>query len=147
PVARFSAALTPPADPAPDPRPRSAAQRRRESREQAAELLDVSPSSVDRAAKVLRAGTPELAETVASGRIDVHTAARVADLPPADQQEVAAAPEPKTAAKAKLKRPEPAEPPHPLAAVMVAVSGTSRIVSAAVTGDTEPERRLRDYLA
>jgi hypothetical protein len=53
--------------------------------EQAAAALNVSPRSVDSAAKVLRAGTPELASAVQSGKVSVSRAKDISELPAAEQ--------------------------------------------------------------
>jgi len=58
------------------------------SQENAATLLNVSKRSVERAAKVLNRGTPELIEKVDGGEVSVSAAAAVADLPEAEQRTV-----------------------------------------------------------
>lgn len=72
------------------------------TQEAAAERLDVSRASVQRAAVVVRDGTPELADAVRAGILDVNTAARVTKLPAADQRAVSEAPDPKAAARLRL---------------------------------------------
>lgn len=57
------------------------------SREQAAEMLNVSPRTVASAAKVLDDGIPELIEAVEGGDISVSAAAEIAKLPQEEQQE------------------------------------------------------------
>lgn len=83
----------------------------------AAEQLDVSRSSVQRAAKVLEKA-PEIATAVEQKKLDVKTAAKVADLPKRERKKVAEAPDPKKAAKLALakveaKKPEPEPEPQP----------------------------------
>lgn len=60
------------------------------SQAKAAELLNVSVDSVQRARKVLENGAPELVAAVERGTIHVKTAAAVAQLPIAEQQEALA---------------------------------------------------------
>jgi ParB-like chromosome segregation protein Spo0J len=60
------------------------------SLDDAADLLNVSRSSLVKAKAVLRDGTPDLVELVASGKAPVTTAARVAELPSEEQDEYAA---------------------------------------------------------
>lgn len=60
------------------------------SQSKAAELLNVSVASVERAAKVQREGTPELRSVVQSGRVSVSAAADVAELPKEQQREIVA---------------------------------------------------------
>lgn len=52
---------------------------------QAAGMLSVSGTSVERARRVKRLGTPELAEAVVDGRVTVAKAAEIATLPAAEQ--------------------------------------------------------------
>lgn len=60
------------------------------SQGKAAELLNVSVASVERAAKVQREGMPELRAAVQSGRVSVSAAADVAGLPKSEQREIVA---------------------------------------------------------
>ena len=60
------------------------------SQAKAAELLNVSVASVERASKVQRDGTPELRAAVQSGRVSVSAAADVAELPQHDQAAIVA---------------------------------------------------------
>jgi ParB-like chromosome segregation protein Spo0J len=60
------------------------------SQADAAELLNVSRSAVQRATKVRDEGAPELIAAVTSGEVSVSAAAEVATLPPAEQTEVVA---------------------------------------------------------
>lgn len=55
------------------------------NREEARALLSVGRGSVDRAAKVLDEGTPELIAAVDAGEIKVSAAAVLADLPKTSQ--------------------------------------------------------------
>ena len=55
------------------------------SREEAANLLNVSPRSVAQAAKIDRQGVDELNTAVQNGQASVSAAAQVAELPPAEQ--------------------------------------------------------------
>ena len=57
------------------------------SREEAAELLNVSPRQVARARQVLKHGTEPLIKAVETGEVAVTTAARVAVELPADEQD------------------------------------------------------------
>jgi hypothetical protein len=72
------------------------------SQEQAAEQMGVSRRSLQNAKKVAEKA-PELAEAVKSGELDVKTAAKVADLPPEQRSEIAAADDVKAAAKEALE--------------------------------------------
>ncbi|HLH16232.1 MAG TPA: ParB N-terminal domain-containing protein [Bryobacteraceae bacterium] len=60
------------------------------SRDKAAELLDVSPRTVQTAAKVMHAGAPELIEAVDHGEVSVSAAAEIAELPDDEQRAVVA---------------------------------------------------------
>jgi ParB-like chromosome segregation protein Spo0J len=75
----------------------------------AAEKLNVSTRSVGSAAKVLRTGTKVVADAVASGRVPVSVAAKIADLPSVVQDKIIADPRPdiaiKKAVRAKKGRP------------------------------------------
>lgn len=55
------------------------------TQQQAADLLSVSKTSVERAAVVKKKGTPELADAVTSGQVTVTKAAEIAALPTAEQ--------------------------------------------------------------
>lgn len=79
------------------------------SQAQAAELLNVSRASVQRAAEVQQHGTPGLAAALAAGTVSASAAAEVAKLPEAEQQEIVAQGPAavKEAAKAARQRPEP----------------------------------------
>lgn len=68
------------------------------TQDEAAELLNVSRKSVQRARDVLESGTPELIAAVASGEVTVSDAAAIADEPPKVQK---AAVKAKKAGKAK----------------------------------------------
>lgn len=70
---------------------------------EAAAAQDVSRSSVQRAAKVLREA-PELADAVRDGELDVMTAAKTAALPAETRRRIAAAPDKKKAAEKAFKR-------------------------------------------
>lgn len=71
----------------PEPSPYGEASDLPPSREQAAELLNVSPRQVDRARQVIKHGTESLKAAVESGAVPVATAARVANELPADEQD------------------------------------------------------------
>jgi len=92
-----------------------------ESADQAADMLNVGRGSVERAAKVLRHGTPELVDAVERGDVAVSAAAAVASLPAEDQRDavaggaVAIREKAKAIREAKPKR-SPAPPPSPPAA-------------------------------
>lgn len=78
------------------------------SQSKAAEMLNVSRESVQRAHKVKSTGTPELQNAVTSGQSSVSAAAEVAKLPEEEQREVVAEgasgrPKPQPA----LRRPPP----------------------------------------
>lgn len=60
------------------------------SQQEAADLLNVSRSAVQRAAKVRDDGAPELVEAVQAGTVSVSAAADVAELPKAEQVEIVA---------------------------------------------------------
>jgi hypothetical protein len=79
------------------------------ARDKAGEAVGISGKCVDYGSKVLAKGVPELAEAVDSGKLPVSTAAKVADLPTKEQQEVVTAPSPKKAANQKLKEKARAE--------------------------------------
>lgn len=72
-----------------------------DSRDQAGEAVGVSGSLVDNARKVNRAGVPELKEAVKSGEVTVSRAAKIADLPPAEQLEAIQNPPERTKRPAK----------------------------------------------
>jgi len=57
---------------------------------QTAGLLNVSRNAIQQAKVILRDGTPALADLVSSGKAPVTTGARVAELPPEEQDEYAA---------------------------------------------------------
>jgi hypothetical protein len=57
---------------------------------EAAELLNVSVKSVQRAKKVIEKAIPELTEKVSQGEVAVSTAAVIADLPKKEQSEIVA---------------------------------------------------------
>lgn len=61
------------------------------SQSDAAELMSVSRSAVQRAHAVRETGVPELSEAVESGKVAVSTAAAIATAPPDEQREVIAA--------------------------------------------------------
>jgi hypothetical protein len=60
------------------------------SQAKAAEVVGVSRKSITRAKKVLKKGAPELIDAVDSGKVDVKSAAKVADLPKEEQAAVVA---------------------------------------------------------
>ncbi len=60
------------------------------SQEEAANLLNVSRPSVQRAAQVQQKAIPELTEQVSQGNIAVSTAATLAELPKEEQTEIVA---------------------------------------------------------
>jgi N6-adenosine-specific RNA methylase IME4/ParB-like chromosome segregation protein Spo0J len=69
----------------------------------AAEKLNVSTRSVGSAAKVLRTGTKVVADAVASGRVPVSVAAKIADLPSVVQDKIIADPRPDIAIKKAVR--------------------------------------------
>jgi hypothetical protein len=77
----------------------------------AAEKHDVSRRTVQTARVVIENAEPEVIKAVTDGKLAVSTAAKLADKPPSVQREVAAAPDPKKAAKKALA--EPAQDPKP----------------------------------
>ena len=84
-----------------------------ESAQKAAEMMHVSDFSVKAADKVKKQGVPALVAAVQAGKIAVSAAARIARLPPEQQQEVVAGIEgglkPKQAlAQVKMNQAEPA---------------------------------------
>jgi ParB-like chromosome segregation protein Spo0J len=74
------------------------------ARDQAAELLNVSPRSVEAASKVLAQGETELIQAVTAGEISVSAAAAVAALPKDEQTKVVAQGADAVKAKAKQVR-------------------------------------------
>lgn len=64
--------------------------KRGQARDHAARVMNVSPRSVESAARVLREGAPELVEAVESGRVAVSAAADLAEASHAEQREVVA---------------------------------------------------------
>lgn len=78
-----------------------------QSRDKAAALLGVSPRSVDMASKVLEKGTPELVAAVDRGDVAISRAAKIAELPTAEQAK-AIQKKPRAAkAKPREKQPKP----------------------------------------
>lgn len=71
-------------------------------REQAAQLLNVSPRSVENANKVIKKGSPELVQAVQEGKVKVDAAAVLAELPPEEQNQTLE--EGKQAVKAQVQR-------------------------------------------
>lgn len=91
----------------------------RESRTEAARIMNVSPRSVQAADTVLKRAAPELKSAVAAGKIPVSVAAKLTTLPEAKQREVAAAPKEQVrqAAKAALPAAPAATPRQKLISV------------------------------
>lgn len=89
---------------------------RKVSQGDAAEMLNVSPRSVQSAAAVQAHGAPELIAEVEAGHVSVSAAAEVASLPEAEQAAVVAGGKTAVRAKAKqiregkAKKPKPAKP-------------------------------------
>lgn len=79
------------------------------SQEAAADLLNVSRSAVQRAAKVLDVGAAELVAAVDGGRVSVSTAADIATKPQTEQREIVARGEREILEAAKQIRAEKAE--------------------------------------
>lgn len=73
------------------------------------EKLDVSKRTVTSAVAV-KNKAPELVEPIKAGKLDVHTAAKAADLPKKKREKIAAASDPKQAAKEELAKQEEEEP-------------------------------------
>ena len=73
------------------------------SKGEAAVGWKISKKSIERAKAVLKTGTPKLVERVRDGQLDVATAAKLARLTEAEQEDVAKSDNPKSAATAKLK--------------------------------------------
>lgn len=83
------------------------------SQKDAAEKLGVSERSV-RTAAMVKDEAPELAAPVLNGKLDVHTAAKVAKLPKEKRDKVAKSKNPKEAAEKVLDHePEDTPPPDP----------------------------------
>ena len=84
--------------------------------EMAAEIMGVSPRSVDSAAKVVKAGSADLVAAVEQGKVAVSDAAAASVLPKSEQNQALAAvesgkaPTLRKAAGKKLKRTRPAKP-------------------------------------
>jgi hypothetical protein len=119
----------------------------------AAALLKVSRTSLTRANAVRENGTPELADAVRAGTLDVKTAHRLTTLPPAAQVEVATAPDPKGAARAKIDTdpgPSIAElvaPPDWRAAPVAALNLRGAVEDALRRCDVGTVEQLADRLA
>ncbi len=79
------------------------------SQTDAADLLNVSRESVQRARKVIDHGAPELVEKVTKGEVAVSTAAKVAELPKPKQAEIVAKGEAEILRAAKEIRAEKAQ--------------------------------------
>lgn len=76
-------------------------QRNGDARDKAGEAVGVSGKLVDFAEKVTTKGVPELAEAVTAGKMAVSRAAKIADLPPAEQLEAIETPPERTKRPAK----------------------------------------------
>lgn len=74
---------------------------RAKARDKAGEAVGVSGKLVDAAKKVVEAGIPELSEAVTAGKVAVSRAAKIADLPPAEQLEAIENPPERTKRPAK----------------------------------------------
>ena len=70
---------------------------------EAADRMSVGRRNVVRAKKVLKEGTPELADAVDTGEIAVSVAAKIAELEPEQQQQVIADPRPDQAIKKVMR--------------------------------------------
>ncbi len=84
------------------------------SQPEAAQMLNVGTSSVDRASRVIKQGTTELQDAVKRGEIKVSRAAKIATLPKSQQSQAIAGQKkggsngtPKARKKAKATPPEP----------------------------------------
>jgi ParB-like chromosome segregation protein Spo0J len=84
------------------------------SQSEAATKLKVSRSLVQRATKVLKKGPPELVEKVDRGLIPVSTASKLVVLPQAEQVKIAAAENPRRAARETIEQPEMHRPAKPV---------------------------------
>lgn len=87
------------------------------SQRDAAKMFGVGKSSVERAQRVQRQGTPELQSAVERGDIGLPTAYHVAALPKEEQQKITSAPEPKKAAREAIAQAKPQPKPLPEPAV------------------------------
>lgn len=58
------------------------------SREEAAEMLNVSPRSVSKAKKVIENAIPEVSQAVTDGKLSVNCAAKVSDKPKKEQKKI-----------------------------------------------------------
>jgi ParB-like chromosome segregation protein Spo0J len=76
------------------------------------EALNVSGRSVRSAKKVLDKATPAVQQAVDSGKLPVSTAAKVADMPKRDQNQIAKAASPAKAANGKVKTPKETDWKH-----------------------------------
>jgi len=74
------------------------------SRTQAAEKFGLPERTVDRAAKVVKGGTPELQKAVAEDKVSVSAAAQIAALPAEKQQAIVASENPVAALNDEKKR-------------------------------------------
>ena len=80
------------------------------ARDQAAQMVHVSPRSVDAATKVREQGAPELIQAVETGEVSVSAAAELAELPREEQVAAVAGGKKAVAAKAKQSPQENGQP-------------------------------------
>lgn len=82
------------------------------ARDKAGKAVGVSGKSIDHATKVMKKGTPELQAATESNQIAVSKAAKIADLPPEDQNKVVSGEMKLPSSKPKQSAPKPSEPPQ-----------------------------------
>ena len=82
------------------------------ARDEAAKVVGVSGKSISDGKKVLNKGTKELQDAVDAGEIAVSKAAKIADLPPEDQNKVVSGEMKLPPSKPKQSASKPSEPPQ-----------------------------------
>lgn len=87
--------------------PENLPEQKGDARDQAGKAVGVSGKSIDHATKVLNKGTPALQQAVESDKISVSKAAKVADLPPEDQDKIVAGEMELPPQKPKAEKPNP----------------------------------------
>ena len=124
------------------------------SQSEAAEMLNVSRSAVQRAATVVREGVPEVADAVDRGELAVSAAEVIAKQPPEVQQEILRAPKAERTKKVSAlrtpRKPEPVSPPadHPARAVRLVPwdPAASKVAFSEADWTKDDLRALRDVI-
>jgi DNA-binding transcriptional regulator YdaS (Cro superfamily) len=113
------------------------------SQAKAAKLLNVSPAKVERVAKILKTGAPELVAAFEQGEVSISAGAAVASLPVEEQREiVAAGPEAVVEAAKEIR-----ETPKEIVAEIVSLFDESKVVAPKAEVDAtavEPETEVED---